>query len=199
MPEIEPEIEPEFEAEPNQRSPWTTLASRLVYDNPWIRVREDRVLTPGGSEGIYGVVKFRNCAVAVVPIDAEGHTWLVGQYRYPLDRYSWEVPMGGHPVDADPREGARRELAEETGLRAARLTELLRPDVSNSVTDEVAAVYVAQELTQGATDFDPTEQLAIRRLPFDDALAMALDGRITDLLSITSLLTVALRRQEFNL
>lgn len=184
---------------PDTPSPWTTLASRLVYENPWIRVREDQVLTPTGSEGIYGVVKFRNRAVAIIPIDDKGYTWLVGQYRYPLQRYSWEVPMGGHPVADDPLQGAQRELAEETGLRAERFTELLRPDVSNSITDEVASVYVAQELTQGETDFDPTEQLAIRRLPFDEALAMAQDGRITDLLSVTALLALALRRNEFAL
>jgi len=184
---------------PESPSPWTTIASRWIYENPWIRVREDQVITPTGSEGIYGVVKFHNRAVAIVPLDSEGYTWLVGQYRYPLDRYSWEVPMGGHPVADDPLEGARRELAEETGLRAERFTELLRTAISNSISDELGIVYVATGLTQGATEFDTTEQLAIRRLPFDEALAMAQDGRISDLLSVTALMALALRRTEFKL
>ena len=176
---------------------WTTLASKLVYENPWIRVREDRVLNPNGGEGVYGVVKFRNRAVAIVPIDDQGYTWLVGQQRYVLGDYSWEVPMGGHPVDLDPRDGALKELREETGLRAGKLTELMQVQLSNSVTDELGSAYLAQQLSLGETAFDPTEQLQIRRLPFDDALAMALDGRIRDLFSIAVLQQLALRRDEF--
>ncbi|WP_421865617.1 NUDIX domain-containing protein [Motiliproteus sp.] len=178
-------------------NPWTRLASKLIYENPWIRIREDKVLTPSGSEGIYGLVKFRNRAVAIIPIDNEGYTWLVGQYRYALGDYSWEVPMGGHPVELDPLDGAHKELREETGLRAQQMTEFLRVQISNSVTDELGVAYLAQQLTPGETDFDDTEQLQIRRLPFDDAIAMCLDGRIQDLFSIAALQQLALRRSEF--
>lgn len=180
-------------------NPWTTLSSRWLYENNWIRLREDRVINPSGNEGIYGLVKFRNRAVAVIPIDEQGNTWLVGQYRYATDNYSWEVPMGGHPVDQPAVEGAHKELAEETGLRALRMSELMRVELSNSVTDEVGTAFVAQQLTQGDTCFDDTEQLQIQRLPFDDALAMSLDGRIRDLFSIAALQQLALRRDQFGL
>ena len=181
------------------KNPWTRLASREVYRNPWIRVREDKVLNPNGGEGIYGLVQFRNRAVAIIPLDNNGYTWLVGQYRYATDGYSWELPMGGHPLDQDPRQGALRELHEETGLTAGRLTELMRCELSNSVTDELGIAYVAQQLEAGQTAFDPTEQLTLKHLPFDEALAMTLDGRIRDLFSIAALQQLALRREEFGL
>ncbi len=181
------------------KNPWLTLASRWIYENPWIRVREDKVINPAGNEGIYGLVKFRNRAVAIIPIDEQGYTWLVGQYRYATDNYSWEVPMGGYPIDQSAIDGAHKELAEETGLRAAKMTQLLQVELSNSVTDEVGSAFVAQQLSQGESDWDDTEQLQIRRLPFDEALAMSLDGRISDLLSVATLQQLALRRQEFGL
>ena len=180
-------------------SPWTTLSTRLVYENPWIRVREDRVLNPAGGEGIYGLVRFRNRAVGIIPVDEAGHTWLVGQYRYALDHYSWEIPMGGQPLDQDPLEGARRELREETGLRAGRFDSLLEVDLSNSVTDERGCVYLARDLVEGPPEFEDTEAIRIRRLPLEEALAMALDGRIRDLLSVTGLMALGLRREEFGL
>ncbi|WP_207062576.1 NUDIX hydrolase [Motiliproteus sp. SC1-56] len=183
----------------SDQNPWTTLATRWVYDNPWIAVREDRVLNPGGGEGVYGVVRFKNRAVGVIPVDDAGHTWLVGQYRYALGHYSWEIPMGGHPVEEPEEDGALRELREETGLRAGRLDTLLEVDLSNSVTDERGVVYLARELTPGPTDFDETEAIELRRLPFDEALAMALDGRIRDTLSVAGLCALGLRRQTFGL
>jgi ADP-ribose pyrophosphatase len=184
---------------PAQCNTWITLSSRWVYENPWIRVREDQVLSPNGHPGIYGLVKFRNQAVAIVPLDADGNTWLVGQQRYALDQYSWEVPMGGHPVGEPPLAGAHKELREETGLNATKMTELMRVHLSNSVTDETGIAFVAQQLTQGDTDFDATESLAIKKLPFDEALAMTLDGRITDLFSIAVLQRLALQRTQFGL
>lgn len=173
-------------------NPWTTLSSRKIYQNPWIAIQEDQVINPNGGKGIYGLVKFQNRAIGIIPIDADGNTWLVGQYRYALNAYSWEIPMGGQPLHEDPAEGARRELAEETGLRAESIKEILRVDISNCVTDEEGIVFVAEGLTQGDTDFDDSEQLEIRRLPLKEAIAMALDGRIRDSLSVTALLKLAL-------
>ncbi|OMH38376.1 DNA mismatch repair protein MutT [Motiliproteus sp. MSK22-1] len=180
-------------------NPWTTLASKLIYENPWLRVREDRVINPNGGEGIYGVIKFSNQAIGIIPIDEEDHTWLVGQYRYPLNRYSWEIPMGGHPIGADPQAGAIRELAEETGLRAKQLEEIIQVDISNSVTDEKGIVYVATQLTRGKTDFDETEDLAIRRVPVDQAISWAMNGNITDGLSVAGLLKLAILRAKYDI
>lgn len=183
----------------NSKNPWITLASRWVYENAWIRVREDKVLNSSGNEGIYGLVKFRNRAIAIIPIDGQGYTWLVGQYRYATDNYSWEVPMGGHPIDQPAIDGAHKELAEETGLRAESMTELMQVELSNSVSDEVGCAFVAQQLSQGETAFDDTEQLQIKRLPFDEVLAMCLDGRISDLFSVAAIQQLALKRQQFGL
>lgn len=173
------------------RNAWKTLNSRKVYDNPWIAVREDEVINPSGGNGIYGVVEFKNQAIAIVPVDEEGNTWLVGQYRYPLQRYSWEVPMGGQPVGEDPESGARRELKEETGLKAAKLTEILRVDLSNCVSNEIGIAYLAEGLEVGEPDFDDTEDLQIRKVPLTEAIAMAQDGRITDCFTVASLLRVS--------
>ena len=126
-------------------NPWTTLSSRLVYENPWIRVREDQVLRPDGQPGIYGVVEFKNRAVGVLPVDDEGCIWLVGQYRYPLNSYSWEVPEGGSPQFETPEETVRRELEEETGLSAGTLELICTAHLSNSVCDEIAYIYRATE------------------------------------------------------
>lgn len=178
----------------DQRNPWKTLAVREVYDNPWIRVTAEDVLKPSGTPGVYGKVSFKNLACGIVPLAPDGGTWLVGQFRYPLGRYSWEIPMGGVPVGTDPIEGARRELREETGLIARRWQRILDCHVSNSITDEAGVVFVAEDLTEGEPDFEDTEDISIRRLPFRDALAMALDGRISDLLSVAGLLKVAALR-----
>ncbi len=172
---------------------WKKLDSREVFDNPWMTVREDRVINPGGGENQYGYVAFKNRAVAIVPIDDENHTWLVGQQRYTLAAYSWELPMGGAPLAEEPLAAAQRELREETGLTAERWTEILKLHTSNSITDEVGHAYIARGLTQGETEFEETEDLAIRRLPLDEAVAMALDGRITDAISVAALLAVAVR------
>lgn len=176
------------------QNPWTCLSSRQIYKNPWIEIQEDQVLNPSGGKGIYGLVKFQTRAIGIIPIDDEGYTWLVGQYRYALNAYSWEIPMGGQPLDQDPAEGAARELAEETGLMAETLTEILSVDLSNCVSDEEGFVYLAEGLTQGPTNFDETEELAIQRLPLNEAVAMAIDGRIRDSLSVTALLKVALMK-----
>lgn len=178
-----------------ETNPWTTLSSREVYLNPWIRVREDDVLKPNGTPGIYGVVEYRNRAVGVVPIDDEDHTWLVGQYRYTQNRYEWEIPEGGCPEGESLEDCARRELLEETGLVAAQLEPLLLDlQLSNSVSNETAHLFVARQLTQEAPQPEDTEQLAIRRLPLSEAIEMAATGQIRDAMSVIALLTLAQNR-----
>ena len=169
------------------KNPWQTLRSTPIYENPWIKVREDQVINPGGGQGIYGVVSFKNKAIGIIPIDAEGYTYLVGQYRYPLDEYSWEIPMGGCLIP-DHLEAAKRELKEETGFTAEKWTLIARLHTSNSVTDEEGFVYLAEDLTEGETEFEETEDLKIIRVKFSEAIRMVMDGEITDGISVAGLL-----------
>ncbi|ADR20090.1 NUDIX domain-containing protein [Marivirga tractuosa] len=169
-------------------SPWKLLSTEMQYDNPWIRVEEDNVINPSGKKGIYGRVHFKNVAVGIVPIDNEGNTWLVGQYRYPLDEYSWEIPEGGCPIGEKELDAAKRELKEETGLIAEHWEEFLRIHTSNSVSDERGVVFIAKDLTQGNTQFEETEDLKIKKLPLEEAFQMVMDGEITDSISMAALL-----------
>lgn len=172
-------------------NPWITKKTTNIYQNPWIKVEEHEVVNPAGKDGIYGTVHFKNKALAIIPIDEEGNTWLVGQYRYPLNLYSWELPMGGGPIGADVLESAKRELREETGLIAEKWTEIMKIHTSNSVTDEEGIVYLAENLTQGETEFEETEILLIRKLPFSEVLEMVMNGSITDGISIAGILKAA--------
>jgi 8-oxo-dGTP pyrophosphatase MutT (NUDIX family) len=177
-----------------QKNPWTTLSSREIYLNPWIRVREDQVLKPNGTPGIYGVVEYRNRAVGVVPIDNDGYTWLVGQYRYTHNRYEWEIPEGGCPEGESLEDCARRELLEETGLVASELEPLLLDiQLSNSIGDETAHLFIARGLTQETPQPEDSEQIAIRRLPLAEAIQMAATGQIRDSMSVIALLFLARR------
>lgn len=169
---------------------WKKLESTLRFDNPWMSVHEDRVINPGGGQNDYGHVHFKNAAVAIVPVDEERHTWLVGQDRYTLGEYSWEIPMGGSPLGQDRLQTAHRELKEETGLTAGSMTELMKVHTSNSITDEVGYLFLARDLTEGEAELEETENITARRLPFDEALEMALTGKITDALSCLALLRV---------
>lgn len=171
-------------------NPWTTKSKKFVYENPWIKLEEHQVVTPRGRDGIYGLVTFKNKALAIIPVDLEGNTWLVGQYRYPLDAYSWEIPMGGGSVHGDILESAKRELKEETGLFAEKWTQIMRIHTSNSVTDEEGFVFLAEGLTFGETEFDETEQLQIKKVTLAEAVRMVMDGEITDGISIAGLLKV---------
>lgn len=170
------------------RGPWLVGASRTVYENPWLRLTEHDVTRPDGEPGLYGVVEFANLAIAILPLFEDGTTVLVGQHRFPQDRYSWEIPEGGGPLDVPPLDSARRELKEETGLEAANWREILRMDLSNSVTDEEAIGYIATGLTQGEAAPEGTEVLQTRRVPFRMALHEAVSGRITDALTVAMLL-----------
>ena len=167
---------------------WVRHSRDTVYDNPWITVTHETVTAPSGRDGIYGVVHFKNVSVGVVPLDDEGFTWLVKQSRYSLDIHTWEIPEGGAPKGEEPLQAAQRELEEETGLLAGRWTELLRLHTSNSVCDEAAVLYLAQELSEGVQQLEATEDIEVRRLPLREAIEMALDGRITDALSVAALL-----------
>ena len=171
---------------------WKRHSTRVVFENDWLRVREDEVTNPGGGENLYGHVQFKNTAVAILPIDADGNTRLVGQTRYTLDAYSWELPMGGVPKGEDPLGGAQRELLEETGLSAANWTEMMRLHLSNSITDEVGIAYLATGLTEGEMAHEETEDITVRTLPVKDAVTMAMTGEITDALSVATLLRYAL-------
>jgi len=171
---------------------WRRHSTRVVYDNDWIAVREDEVTNPGGGRNLYGHVHFKNVAVAILPLDDDGRTHLVGQSRYTLDQYSWELPMGGAPLGEDPLDAAKRELKEETGLSASHWREVMRLHLSNSITDELGIAYVATGLTPGERALEETEDIAVRTLPLEEAVQMALDGEITDAMSVATLLRAAL-------
>ncbi|HEY0274078.1 MAG TPA: NUDIX hydrolase, partial [Chitinophaga sp.] len=151
-----------------------------------------QVLNPAGNPGIYGVVHFKNAAIGIVALDADNHIFLVGQYRFPLEQYSWEIPEGGGPAGTDPLISAKRELLEETGLVAASWTPLLHMHLSNSVSDEDCYIFLARHLSQHAAEPEETEQLHVKRLPFDAAYAMLERGEITDAMSVAALLKMKL-------
>jgi 8-oxo-dGTP pyrophosphatase MutT (NUDIX family) len=167
---------------------------RIAYQNPWITLWHDEVTRPDGSPGIYGVVHFENLAAGVVAFDDVDRIVLVGQHRYTLDRDSWEIPEGGVPREETALAGIQRELREETGLEATDWRELCRLDLSNSVTDEQAVLFVASGLSYGVASPEPTESIALRWVPFDEALAMTKDGRITDMMSVVAIQRLALER-----
>ena len=173
-------------------NPWKTLDKTSVYDNPWIEVTHRQVLNPAGNDGIYGVVHFKNLAVGIVPLDEELNTWLVGQYRYALDQYSWEIPEGGCPLGSSSLQAAQRELLEETGITAAKWESILDFHTSNSVTDEAGKIFLAQKLSLGLAEPEETELLKVKKLPLREAIDMVLDGTITDSLSIMGLLRAKL-------
>jgi len=171
-------------------TPWKSLSERVVFENPWIRVTEHAAVAPTGRPASYGVVRFRNYAIAVLPLHDDGTVTLVGQHRFPLTDYSWEIPEGGGPLEVDPLESARRELAEETGLLASDWREVLRLQLSNSVTDERAIGYLATGLREGPHPHEPddTEAIAIARAPFREALEAAVAGDLKDALTVAMLL-----------
>jgi len=170
---------------------WKTLDTHAVYENAWIQVEHRDVVTPAGNPGIYGVVKFKNKAIGIVPVDDEGFVYLVGQYRYPLEEYSWEIPEGGGPLGQDPLEAAKRELKEETGLTAERWGCIGRIHTSNSVTDEEGFIYLAQGLTQGDADPEETEELRVKKVSLAEAVGMVMRSEITDSISMCGILMAA--------
>ena len=168
-------------------NPWKILAERSIYDNDWINLTEYDVINPSGGKGIYGKVHFKHLAIGIIPLDRDGNIWLVGQYRFPLSEFSWEIPEGGGRMDDSPLDSAKRELLEETGLHAQDWTRLLTMHLSNSVTDEYAIIWLARELEQGIPKPEETEKLHIRKLAFEEAYQMVEVGQITDSISVAAI------------
>jgi len=174
--------------------PWTRRSRRIAYTNPWITVWHDDVAQPDGSPGIYGVVHFENLAAGVVVLDDSDRVLLVGQHRYTFDAYSWELPEGGVPAGEAALDGARRELLEETGVEADGWRELVRFELSNSITDEAGVIFAARARSVGEAHPDPSEELVTRWISFDEGLAMIADGQIRDAMTILGLQALALER-----
>ena len=173
-------------------NPWTTLNKKEIYDNPWITVEEHQVINPGGGKNIYGKVSFKNYALGIIPLDEDNNTWLVGQYRYTLNEYSWEIPMGGGSISKDILSEAKRELLEETGLEAENYTQILKIHTSNSVTDEVGFIFLAESLNQKESNPEETEvDIKVKKISLLEALEMIQQGEITDSLSVAGLLMLA--------
>jgi 8-oxo-dGTP pyrophosphatase MutT (NUDIX family) len=173
-------------------NPWKTLSGEEKYDNRWIQVTEYQVINPAGGNGIYGKVHFKNKAIGIVALDDALNTWLVGQFRYALNEFSWEIPEGGGPLSEDPLDAAKRELQEETGITAKNWTLLSRIHTSNSVTDEEGFIFLAEDLSYGENDLEETEaDLEVKKLPLKEAVEMILRQEITDSISMVALLLAA--------
>ena len=177
-------------------NPWQVKGSREVYDNNWINVTEYDVINPSGGKGIYGKIHFKNIAIGVLALDEAHNTYLVGQYRFVLNVYSWEIPEGGGPVGASHLEAAKRELLEETGLVADKWQEILRMHLSNSVSDELAVVFVAKDLQQTTASPEETEQLTVKKLAFDKLYKMVMEGSITDAITVATVMKAKLMMLE---
>jgi 8-oxo-dGTP pyrophosphatase MutT (NUDIX family) len=175
-----------------EHNPWIVLDQKKVYENPWIELTEFQVINPSGGKGIYGKVHFKHIAVGVIPLDEDWNSWLVGQYRFTLNRYSWEIPEGGGEMDEDTLEAAKRELLEETGLVAKNWMKILTMHLSNSVTDEWAVIYLARGLEQGEAQPDETEKLQVKKVPFDNMVQMVEDGLITDAMAVAGIQKIRL-------
>ncbi len=181
--------------EEQNKNPWQTLSGELKYDNKWINLTEYQVINPGGGPGIYGKVHFKNIAIGVIALDENLDTWLVGQYRYTINEWSWEIPEGGGPINDDPLESAKRELREETGLTAKRWTKISRLHTSNSVTDEGGFIFLAEDLEQGDIEREQTEaDMKVWKLPLQEAIQMVEKGEITDSISVMAILLVARKK-----
>jgi 8-oxo-dGTP pyrophosphatase MutT (NUDIX family) len=173
---------------PEHHNPWQTRSSKSVYENNWIEVTHRDVTNPNGNEGIYGVVHFKNLAIGIIPLDDDNNTWIVGQYRYPINIYSWEIPEGGGKLGIDPLESAKRELLEECGIVASSWDELLQMYLSNSATDEKAILYVARGLSFTDAAPEDTEQLKLRKLSFAELFDMVMRGEVTDAMTVAGVL-----------
>jgi 8-oxo-dGTP pyrophosphatase MutT (NUDIX family) len=176
----------------SSQNSWKTLSTKVMYDNKWIQLTEHDVINPAGGKGIYGKVHFKNKAIGIVALDDQNNTWLVGQFRYTLNAWSWEIPEGGCPLEHDILEAAKRELKEETGVTATQWTNLMCFHTSNSVTDEEGFIFLAEDLTEGESELEETEaDLKAKKVPLTEALRMVMSSEITDSLSVAGILAVA--------
>ncbi len=173
-------------------NPWQILSSQIMYENPWISLTQHEVINPNGGQGIYGQVHFKNYAIGIIALDNNNNIYLVGQYRFPLKQYSWEIPEGGGDLNIDPLLSAKRELLEETGLVANNWKELFRMHLSNSVSDELSIIYLAKDLQQFEAQPEDTEQLQIKKIPFEEVYQMVIEGKITDSITVAAILRVKL-------
>lgn len=179
-----------------EENPWKILSEKEIYDNPWIRLTEYSVLNPSGNPGIYGKVHFKNLAIGILALDEHEHIYLVGQYRFTIGQYSWEIPEGGGNLSEDPLLSAQRELKEETGLIATNWEKLLELHLSNSVSDEWGVLFLATGLNQGESEPEDTEQLQVKKVPLEEAYRMVIQHEITDSLSIAGILRLKLWLDE---
>ena len=181
----------------SEQNPWTILESKKIYANKWISLTEHQVLNPSGGKGIYGEVHFENYAIGIIAIDEQDRIYMVGQYRFPLKQYSWEIPEGGGAIEGNPLDAAKRELLEETGLVAQKWKELMRMHLSNSVSDELGIIYLAIDFTQFEPEPEESEQLEVKKMPFEDVYQMVIRGEITDSLTVAGILRAKLLRAGF--
>jgi ADP-ribose pyrophosphatase len=170
-----------------EKNPWKTLDAEVVYESAWIKITKSNVINPAGKPALYSWVHFKNLAIGIIPIDKDKNTWLVGQFRYPTNEYSWEIPEGGGVIDVDPVDSARRELQEETGIVAQKFTELMRMHLSNSATDELSIAYIATQLEMGEAEPEESEELQVKKLSLDAAFDLVLAGKITDAISVAAI------------
>ena len=179
-----------------EKNPWKILNEKIIYNNPWIELTESDVLNPSGGEGIYSVVHFHNYAIGILPLDEENNTWLVGQYRFPLNQYSWEIPEGGGNKNLPPLESAKKELLEETGIEAREWIKIIETHLSNSATDEFGIIYIAMGLTFQNSSPEETEELQVKKIPFNDVYKMVVNGEITDALTMLAILKTKIMMTE---
>lgn len=180
----------------SEKNPWKTNKSELVYESPWISLTKHDVINPSGNPGTYSVVHFKGFAIGVIPLDENYNTWLVGQYRYPINQYTWEIPEGGGDLNLPPLDSAKRELLEETGIVAKKWTKIQETHLSNSATDEFCVLYVAQDLSFEKPQPDEDERLEIKKISFDEFYEMVLKGEITDSLSVIAALKIKILMNE---
>lgn len=178
-------------------NPWKILNEKVIYDNPWINLKEYDVINPGGGKGIYGKVHFKNLAIGIVAINNAKEIALIGQYRFPIDQYSWEIPEGGGLHDVEPLVSAQRELQEETGLLANNWEKILEMHLSNSVSDELGIIYLATDLEQTTANPEETEELIFKWLPFDEVFQQVMQNKITDSLTVAAILKLKLKQLGF--